>query len=1387
MPTPTVLRELLKTVFASVLWAALAWTVAAQTGADDTVRWTAAGLLAGMQLAALVRLVPDQRLRAWLSTAVTSAITLVVWAVIGWVVLRLMGDRVHGAAAALVVAGAVACGFLWRSVVRRLLTPAFVVLLRLWMAGARYGPARVAFWALVGWLLSGPLCTQVQVTHPVVLMGLGLLLGLFGVLAAGVGAGAVLALAGAGPALLWWLVPLVAGACVGFVRAYRQARPGWWRYPAYFAGRTGGEPGPGGRLVDAANVLAGLAPVAAVVATGRPGGLGSLMAAAALTALHWYVYAESGRMTRENRQELRFASTLWVVHLTVLSTGPVGDWFVRAWRDQSLLYTHAVAVALLGAGLLHFLQVAYTATLARALTVFSGPRLRLALGASYGLFPGPALALFLAAGVHHPDERLLEAAQWLIGSAVVLSLFLVRRTGEAQAKLDASIFVHIDPVMRARTLSAWRHDAIVARPGYPDLTLPRTLIREGIGHALGDRSFPPVRLTRSWPQAGRSTWQFRLDEWLIAWIDDAAELLRDADKEARARLSGKHLDQFRAEHTLLRGYCARTLAEVYQMLGFREEAAASFLDAAEIWGQPDNSTLAAACRLEAAMTDYLTPSRAVAALAPLVEDPSVLPMLRRRAIMLTGAFQLRLGDTEAAERSLAEGAAIKVGQGDFSHLGFMESRIQGRSVTFNVRPDHREDHWLLAALDRVSPAALSMLGLEPDDPDAPVSLRGVDLDLKPVSSTPAGHGFAAALGHWHSRRYRRAIKHAVRTARTLEWLGLIQAAFTLYGWFGFALRRVEPRAARAFLMSALDWYEELRVRVTDDDLRIALFEQVGEMYEVAVRLTTIESPGSADTDTDTDADRPAETVAFELTERAKSRVLAELMGSRVPAPRDPAHKKLIGEERRSAHRFAQARERLRTDGARREAVVELRDAQSELTRCWTEMLAHESLAEYAGLRAGAPVGYDDVRRLLRQEKPPTILAEYLVTKESTLLFVCRADLDRPAVVDIPLSRADLHALCSNVFTGPHATRRLRHTRPDTWQDALRPLVAPLADWCAPGDTIWFVPHDELHHVPLHAVRMDERTCVADRHPVRYTPSASTGPHTARKPDPKRDTVLILADGRADRPLIHARQEAAALARLFGHRVRLLVGEVATTRHLTRELTRSARAIDVVHLACHGEFDPEQPMRSGLLLAPDGADDGRLSAADILRLRLPANLVTLSACDTGRNDRRSGDELIGLTRALMYAGASAVVACLWSVDELSTSLVMRGFYQARLSGMNEAAALRQAQLDVRRVTAADVVEYCAQIRSEQRDMAPTLDLDIATARFWARDYRAAAEAFAAVTREQLPGSPVWVRARGGAVQARRAAAHAAGAEVDYDRPMFDHPYFWAPYLVIGGGP
>ena len=126
----------------------------------------------------------------------------------------------------------------------------------------------------------------------------------------------------------------------------------------------------------------------------------------------------------------------------------------------------------------------------------------------------------------------------------------------------------------------------------------------------------------------------------------------------------------------------------------------------------------------------------------------------------------------------------------------------------------------------------------------------------------------------------------------------------------------------------------------------------------------------------------------------------------------------------------------------------------------------------------------------------------------------------------------------------------------------------------------------------------------------------------------------------------------------------------------------------LHLATHGYFDPTRPERSGLILSlvgPDGKpQDGYVRTADIYKLNLGAELVVLSACETGLGENIQGEGLVGLTRGFMYAGAERVLVSLWSVNDRATAELMTRFYQKILKQrMSPPAALRAAQLEMYR--------------------------------------------------------------------------------------------------------
>ncbi|MBI2509532.1 MAG: CHAT domain-containing protein [Betaproteobacteria bacterium] len=119
----------------------------------------------------------------------------------------------------------------------------------------------------------------------------------------------------------------------------------------------------------------------------------------------------------------------------------------------------------------------------------------------------------------------------------------------------------------------------------------------------------------------------------------------------------------------------------------------------------------------------------------------------------------------------------------------------------------------------------------------------------------------------------------------------------------------------------------------------------------------------------------------------------------------------------------------------------------------------------------------------------------------------------------------------------------------------------------------------------------------------------------------------------------------------------------------------------IHLATHGKFQAESPLDSGLMLARDGENDGLLRVGELYSMDLDAELVTLSACETGLGKVDNGDDVVGLTRGFLYAGARSIVASLWSVEDRATAELMKAFYEG-LQGAGKRDALRQAQLKTR---------------------------------------------------------------------------------------------------------
>ena len=193
----------------------------------------------------------------------------------------------------------------------------------------------------------------------------------------------------------------------------------------------------------------------------------------------------------------------------------------------------------------------------------------------------------------------------------------------------------------------------------------------------------------------------------------------------------------------------------------------------------------------------------------------------------------------------------------------------------------------------------------------------------------------------------------------------------------------------------------------------------------------------------------------------------------------------------------------------------------------------------------------------------------------------------------------------------------------------------------------------------------------------------------REPSGDEDTQstlianIVLRGLNLDR-LVFSREEVLRIAHVFGVSPtsdHINLRDRATVQRL-RELDLSQYRI--LHFAAHGILSDEVTRSSqpALVLSQGGNDSTNLlQFSDILRMKLDADLVVLSACETGLGTLREGEGIVGLTRAFIYAGAASTVVSLWKVEDQSTSLFMERFYQHLKRGLSKAEALRQAKLDI----------------------------------------------------------------------------------------------------------
>lgn len=462
-----------------------------------------------------------------------------------------------------------------------------------------------------------------------------------------------------------------------------------------------------------------------------------------------------------------------------------------------------------------------------------------------------------------------------------------------------------------------------------------------------------------------------------------------------------------------------------------------------------------------------------------------------------------------------------------------------------------------------------------------------------------------------------------------------------------ALKKNQRDEAIAHLKVAVDALESERAAIDSEAGRLGYVTNKSDIYAQLVEQLVA-------------AGQDAE--AFEYAERGKSRALVDMLATRrAGQPARPEDGVLARAMQRVDDADSAQRGMAGVAGASGTGAAATAGATRSISVRQEIARANPHLGSLVTV-AALPVA--EVQKHLR---PRETLIEYFGEGDRLFAFVVTQSRIKALRLDAKAVASQGRAF-RRVLTDPAA--RDYQAQGKRMHDAV--LAPALAH--ADGGPLTIVPHGALHYIPFAALYDGRQFLVQSAAELRTLPSASVLPFLSGAPAGAGLLILgnpDLGDRKLDLP--GAEEEARRLERMNrGSRV-LLRAQASETA--LRKLGPQAREI---HFAMHGKFDSANPLSSGLYMARDAENDGVLTVGELYDLRLAADLVVLSACETALADASKGDDLVGLNRGFLFAGAKSIVSSLWEVDDNATRDLMVSFYQQRAQ-YGKAGALRRAQL------------------------------------------------------------------------------------------------------------
>jgi CHAT domain-containing protein/predicted negative regulator of RcsB-dependent stress response len=627
-----------------------------------------------------------------------------------------------------------------------------------------------------------------------------------------------------------------------------------------------------------------------------------------------------------------------------------------------------------------------------------------------------------------------------------------------------------------------------------------------------------------------------------------------------------------------------------------------------------------------------------------------------------------IGDTARAERRYRAAAAMKADAQDRAHS--LQASIDMRTDDVQAALSYFADEGL-AAGEGISSLRMARLMSEKERPDSALLFAERALRLFSLSGNRQGR-YNALLCEGEQLITLGRIAEAQTALDTA--LTAVDYPETLWqAWFhtgrAHEAQGNDGQAKEAYYR-AVAVIERIRGQLTVEEFRSSYSDNKREVYDRLIRLL-LKSGSTAE--------------AFHLSEKARARTFYEtLAGKTIRFRQSPPESLIMAEQEKrqeiqKLYRLLQRQPEAKPAQAGelvRGAAQELRELIEEKQTEYEDVLRKikPTLPEYSELIADHPIRLSELNGLADAQ---TAILSYWLSDEAVVIWL--TGRNGTVCKTVPVSRDRLNRLIEDTrnYISAHFTRYYIETLKELYTLLILPVEAETA-----GVTrLVVIPNGALHFLPFQTLIDGRGEYLVEKFHITCAPSASVYRLCLGKQAPRGAEFLgmALSDVSVDRQkgLPGTDAELQAILPFFPENVS------GTGLQGTETFAKThAPASNFIHFATHGMYNVRQPLYSCLLFPPSDSDDGHLNVFEIFEMDLHAKLVALSACETGIGQLNRGDELIGLSRAFLFAGSSSVMVSLWNVADRPTSLLMRKFY-AYLETHPAAEALTLAQRDMRK--------------------------------------------------------------------------------------------------------